>query len=331
MDWRMILYLVAIIFCLYMSGRFSGSETALTALDKLDVARMKRDGEKHADKLEYLKKNMDDTITTILIGNNIVNVVAPTLVTIFVQDLFGRWAISIGSGVLTLILLIFGEITPKGFSLKNRKRFSKKNASLIYYMSISLKPLIKVLNKISDFFIRILGGRTYSDEMAVTETEIKDLASILEKRGIIKKIEKDILHRVFWFGDCKVKEVKVSKDDTYGLDSNLSVKEAADFIKEHGFTRLPVTEHGSDKVVGILYSKEILGTEGEGGTVQDHMRRPYFVNNDDDVTEVFQRMRRERIHQAIVKDENGKFDGIITLEDTLEELVGKIYDEFDED
>lgn len=329
MDWIVIIYLIGIIFCLYLSGRFSGSETALTALDKVDVARMKRDGEKHADKIEYLKKNIDDTITTILIGNNVVNVIAPTLVTVLVQDLVGRWAVSIGSGVLTLLLLIFGEITPKGFSLKNRKRFSKKNAAMIYYMSITLKPLIKALNRVSDFFIRILGGKTHSDELRVTESEIKDLASILEKRGIIKKIEKDILHQVFWFGDVKVKEVKVPKEDTYVLDSNLSVKEATEFIKGHGYTRLPVTKHGSNEVIGILYSKELLGEEG--GMVKDYMRTPYFVSKNADVTEVFQRMRKERIHQAIVKDEEGRFDGIITLEDTLEELVGKIYDEFDEE
>ncbi len=327
MNWVVVVYLIAIIFCLYMSGRFSGTETALTALDKIDVSKMKNEGVKHADKIEYLKENMDDTITTILIGNNVVNVIAPTLVTVMVQELFGTWAISIGSGILTLAILIFGEITPKGFSLKNKKRFSVKNAAMIYYLSIALKPLIKALNKISDFFIDALGGKTHTDELLVTESEIKDLASILEERGIIKEIEKDILHRVFWFGDCKVEEVKVPKEDTYALDSDLSVKEASEFIKEHGFTRVPVTKHGSDEVVGILYSKEILGVEG--GEVKDYMRRPYFVNKEDDATKVFQRMRKERIHQAIVKDQNENFDGIITLEDILEELVGKIYDEFD--
>ncbi|MFP4608786.1 MAG: CBS domain-containing protein, partial [Candidatus Aenigmatarchaeota archaeon] len=172
-------------------------------------------------------------------------------------------------------------------------------------------------------------GKTYSDELRVTESEIKDLASILEERGIIKEIEKDILHRVFWFGDCKVDEIKVSKEETYALDSELSIKEAAEFIKEHGYTRLPVIRHDGDEIVGILYSKELLGVEG--GKVKDHMRDPYFVNASDDVTEVFKHMRNERIHQAIVEDEEGRFDGIITLEDTLEELVGKIYDEFDED
>ncbi|MEF8874350.1 MAG: hemolysin family protein [Candidatus Thermoplasmatota archaeon] len=327
MSWAVIVYLAAIIFCLYMSGRFSGTETALTALDKIDVSKMKQKGEKHADKIEHLKENMDDTITTILIGNNVVNVIAPTLVTVLVQDVLGRWAVSIGSGVITLALLIFGEITPKGFSLKNKKRFSIKNAAMIYYLSIALKPLIKALNKISDFFIGALGGETDTDELLVTESEIKELASMLEERGVIKEIEKDILHRVFCFGDCKVDEVMVPKEETYALDSDITVKEASEFIKEHGFTRLPVTKHGSDEVVGILYSKEILSTEG--GKVKDYMRRPYFVNNEEDVTEVFQRMRNERIHQAIVKDDEGNFDGIITLEDILEELVGQIYDEFD--
>lgn len=327
MDTIIILYLIAIVFCLYMSGRFSGSETALTALSKIDISKMKKENAKHAKKIEYLKHHMDRTITTILIGNNVVNVAAPTLVTVMVQDLFGKWAVSIASGILTIILLIFGEISPKGYSLKNKKHFSQKNAAMIYYLSIFLKPLIIALNKISDFFINLIGGETKLNELLVTESEIKHLASMLEERGIIKEIEKDILHRVFWFGDRKVKDVKVSKEDTFALDANLPIDEASEFINEHGFTRLPVTKHGSDEVVGILYSKEILGREG--GEVKDYMRKPYFVRNEQDITEVFQRMRRERIHMAIVKDDQGEFDGIITLEDSLEELVGEIYDEFD--
>ena len=327
MDTIIILYLIAIVFCLYMSGRFSGSETALTALSKVDISKMKKENAKHANKIEYLKHHMDRTITTILIGNNVVNVAAPTLVTVMVQDVFGRWAVSIASGILTIILLIFGEISPKGYSLKNKKHFSQKNAAMIYYLSIFLKPLIIALNKISDFFINLIGGETKLNELLVTESEIKHLASMLEERGIIKEIEKDILHRVFWFGDRKVRDVKVSKEDTFALDANLPIDEASEFINEHGFTRLPVTKHGSDDVVGILYSKEILGREG--GEVKDYMRKPYFVRNEQDITEVFQRMRRERIHMAIVRDEQGEFDGIITLEDSLEELVGEIYDEFD--
>ncbi len=310
-----------------MSARFSGSETALTGLDKVDISEMKLNDEKHAKKIEYLKEHMDQTIITILIGNNIFNVAAPTLVTVMVRDLVGDWAISIASGILTLVLLIFGEITPKGFSLKNKRKFSQKNASLIYYMSKGLKPLIKGLNRVSDFFISSLGGKTKYDEMLVTESEIIHLASMLEKEGVIKKIEKDILHRVFWFGDVKVKEVKVSKDETYGVDANLPVEEAAEFIKDHGYTRLPVTKHESEEVVGILYSKEILGKEG--GTVKDYMRDPYYVKNEEEVTKVFQRMRTERIHLAVVQDEKHEFDGIITLEDILEELVGEIYDEYD--
>jgi len=327
MNWTVIGYLVAIAFCLYMSGRFSGTETALTALDKVDISMMKQKGEKHIEKIEYLKEHMDQTITTILIGNNIVNVAAPTLVTVMVRDLVGNWAISIASGILTLILLVFGEITPKGFSLKNKKRFSRKNAALIYYMSKVLRPLIRALNDVSDYFINLLGGETKFDELLVTEGEIIHLASMLEEEGIIKEIEKDILHRVFYFGDQKVEEVKVPKEDTYAMDADLSIEEASEFIQDHGYTRIPVTKHDSDEVIGVLYSKEILGKGG--GEVKDHMREPYFVRNKDDVTKIFQHMRKERIHLAIVRDEDGKFDGIITLEDILEELVGEIYDEFD--
>ncbi len=327
MNFVIIGYLVAIAFCLFMSGRFSGTETALTALDKIEISQMVENNEKHAEKIEYLKKHMDKTITTILVGNNIVNVAAPTLVTVLVKDLIGNWAVGIASGVLTLILLVVGEITPKGYSLKNKKKFSKNNALLIYYLSIVFSPLIKALNDLSDYIIEALGGQTKFDELKVSESEIMHLASMLEEEGVIKKIERYILERVFWFGDQEVEVAKIPKDETYALDSNLTREEAANFIKEHGFTRIPVTKHESNQVVGILYSKEILGREG--GKVKDYMRKPSFVNNQDDITSVFQRMKKERIHMAIVHDEDGDFDGIITLEDILEELVGEIYDEFD--
>ncbi len=322
-----MLYIIALAVLIYLSGRFSGSETALTAISKVDISKMKRNKEKNAKIIEHLKHHMDKTIITILIGNNLVNVTASALATKLSYDLLGNIGVSFAVGAVTLFLLIFGEITPKGFALKNKKHFSQKNAKMIYYLSIVMGPLIKVLSEISDRMINLFGGETKLDNLLVTESDMRHLASMMESEGIIKEIEKDILHRVFWFGDLKVASVKVPKEDTFVLDSELDIDEAIEFIKEHGLTRLPVTKHDTDDIAGILYSKQLLGTEG--GDLEDFVRKPYFVSNEEDITDIFQRMRKNRIHMAIVRDEEGNFDGIITLEDVMEELVGEIYDEYD--
>ncbi|MFW6140947.1 MAG: CNNM domain-containing protein [Candidatus Saliniplasma sp.] len=328
MDWMLIIYLVSLAVLVYLSGRFSGSETALTSLSKMDLAHMRVDNKKNAEIIYKLKSDMDKTIITILIGNNLVNVTASAIATVMAYDLIGSWGVSLTVGILTIVLLIFGEITPKGFAIKNNKHFSIINAKLIYYLSIILNPLILLLDNTSDFLIDLFGGKTKDEDIEVTESDVRKLASILEREGVIKEIEKDILHQVFWFGDVKVKDVKVPKEDTFVIDEKLSVDEGKEFIKEHGFTRIPVTKHESNEVIGILYSKDLLSISG--AQIGDFIGEdPFYVSNKDEITDVFEIMRRNRIHMAIVVDEKGKFDGVITLEDILEELLGEIYDEFD--
>ncbi len=321
-------YLLVLVILIYLSARFASAETALTALSKVDIANMKIAKEKNLDIIMKLKMDMDSTIITILIGNNLVNISASALATMITYDTLGHLGISIAVGGLTILILIFGEITPKGFAIKNKQLLSIKNARFIYTMFLVCRPLIYVLSGISNRIIHFLGGETKDEKMRITESDIRDLASALEDEGVIKEVEKDILHNVFWFGDLKVKSVKVPKEDSFVLDSEISHYEGVEFIKEHGFTRIPVAEHGTEKIIGVLYSKDLLGEEM--GTMGEYAREvPRFVRNDEEITDVFHRMKKQRIHMAIVLDENGKFDGLITLEDILEELLGEIYDEFD--
>ncbi len=323
-----LVYLLSLGLLIYLSGRFSGAETALTALSKVDLAQMRLDREKHLDIIIKLKSDMDATIITILIGNNLVNITASAIATKLAYDTLGNLGISIAIGLLTILILIFAEITPKGFAIKNRKHFSIKNARFIYYLSKIFYPLIVTLSEISNGIIRLLGGETKDEKLHITESDVRDLASLLEEEGQIKEIEKKIVHNVFWFGDVKVKAVKIPKEESFVLDSEITVDEGVEFIKEHGLTRIPVAKHETELIRGILYSKDLLGEEI--GNMGDYAREvPMVVKNQDDITEVFQRMRKNRIHMAIVEDDDDKFDGLITLEDIVEELLGEIYDEFD--
>lgn len=321
-------YLLSLAVLIYISGRFSGAETSITALTKVDLAQMKLDNDKHVDLIIKLRSDMDSTIITILIGNNLVNITASAISTKLAYDLLGDLGISIAIGVLTILVLIFAEITPKGFAIKNKKRFAIKNAKFIFYLSKIFYPLIIVLSDISNSIIRFLGGETKKEKLHITEGDVRDLASMLKEEGQIKEIEQKIVHNVFWFGDVKVRSVKIPRDDSFVLDSMITVDEGVEFIKEHGLTRIPVSKHGSDQIIGIVYSKDLLGEER--GTMEDYARDvPMAVGNDDEITDVFQRMRKSRIHMAIIVDDEGNFDGLITLEDIVEELLGEIYDEFD--
>lgn len=321
------LNLMVLTALIYLSGLFSGSEIALTSLSKTDIAKMKIDNERNSKLLEILRSDMDRTITTILIANNLINVTLSALTTRLAYMALGDLGVSIAIGLLTFILLVFGEITPKGFAVKNKKKFSQKNAKIIYYLSRSLSPIIRVLEVISDYIIRSLGGKTREESLEITEKDVTDLAWILEEEGTIKSIEEVILNRVFWFGDKKVKSVKIPKGNVKYLRANNTIEDAVKFIKKYKFTRIPVIDKETGDVEGILYSKDVMGN-GEG-YVKKFMRKPNFVKENDEITEVFKWMKNNRIHMAIVKNDDEKFIGIITLEDILEELVGEIYDEFD--
>ncbi len=328
MDPIIIFDLIGLVILIYLSGRFSGSETALTSLSKVELAQMRLNEEKNVEIIAKFKSNMDRAIITILIGNNLVNVTASALATKLAYDVMGNIGIPVAVIALTVVLVIFGEVTPKGFAIKNKKYISKRNAKLIYYLSLILKPFINLLESLSDYLIALFGGTTQDEKMKIQESDIRNLATILEEQGLIKKIEREILHRVFFFGDLKVKTVKVSEDNTFLLDADCPVTRASRTIQQSGFTRIPVVKkNDSTNIVGVLYSKDIIGQDE--GTIKEFMKQPYIVHDNDDITKVFKAFQKKRIHMAIVQDRNGNFAGIITLEDIIEELVGEIYDEYD--
>lgn len=323
----LILNTVVLVVLIYLSGRFSGSEIALTSITKSDLAQMKMDDEKNVEMIDKLKNNMDKTIVTILIGNNLFNIVASSLTTRLSYSLFGNLGVSISIGLLTFFILVFGEIVPKNFAIKNKKPFARNNAKMIYYLSLALSPVVSGLESLSNEITAALGGKTESEGMEIEEKDVKRLGSILEEEGVIKKVEKDILHRVFWFGDQTVETVKIPTSEVSTLTTDSSVEDAVESIRNSNFTRTPVIDPDSKDVEGILYVKDILGKDE--GAVKDYMREPEFIRNDEDITDVFNWMRKNRIHMAMVQSEDGKLDGVITLEDILEELLGEIYDEFD--
>jgi len=324
-----VIYISALIFLIYLSGRFSGAETALTSLNEIDLLQMKHKKTKNVNFIEKLMADMDRTIITILIGNNLVNILASSLATLLFYSLWGNIGVSISVGGLTLLLLVFGEITPKAYAIKKNRKISSRNAKQIYFLTRGLAPLISLLKAISRGLISLGRGSIAKEDFHVQELSIKHLADKGADAGEIKDIEKEIIYRVFKFGDLKVKDAMIPGNEVKYLDKRLSAIEAKKQMLYRGYTRLPVVNSQKMKIVGVINTKDLLNRMEE--SIKNFMRKPFIVSPDEDITSVFNTMRANRVHLAIVGDENHKFLGIITLEDILEELVGEIYDEFDQD
>jgi len=320
-----IFLLVFIVVLILLSGWFSGTETALTNIGPSTVASMKREGDRNVKYVIKLKRRMDRTLITILIGNNIVNIVLSSVAAIVANELFAEIGVTIMVGVITFLVILFGEITPKNNAIFNSRKKANRSSRAIYYLSIMLTPVIQVFIFLSSALIRIMGGSTEEARLFTSDEEIKGIATLSEEEGVIKPIEREIIHQVFTFGDRKVSDVMVPMGKVFTMKSDMKIDKARKRLYDSGFTRVPFI-NGKGKVIGTINSKDILGAGI--GRIKGLLRKPFVVNDTDDVTDVFTGMKNKRIHMAIVMDNKGDHVGIVTLEDLIEELVGEIYDEF---
>jgi CBS domain containing-hemolysin-like protein len=319
------LLIVLMIILIYLSGWFSGTETALTNISSVQIGELNRKKSKNVDYIIKLKKNMDRTLITILIGNNVVNILLSALAALIANELFQAVGVTIVLAAITFLIIIFGEITPKSVAIAENERVSRKNSKSIYYLMKALSPLITIFVYLTRGFNKIFGRKIRKTNMLVSDENIKDLATLGAEEGVIKKIEKEIIHKVFRFGDKRINEIMVPFEKVFFFNEACSIKNARNEISKHGFTRVPIIDKDR-RVIGVLYSKDLLGKRI--GNCRSIMRKPFFTERDKDITETFNEMKKKRVHMAIVKDDNGNSIGIVTLEDILEELVGEIHDEY---
>ena len=320
----LIIFIVALI---YLSGWFSGTETALTHLGSGSVAEMRKNNEKNVQFIVKLKRNMDRTLITILIGNNIVNIILSAVAALIANELFQNWVVAAVIATITFLIIIFGEITPKHTALMDSRMIAKRNAKAIYYFMVVLEVLgiIDICIFISRKIIATRGESLESRNLLVSDESIKNLASLGEEEGVIKSIERDIIHKVFGFGDRKIRDIMVPMKNVFYLEKDYTVRRVSPIIRQHGFTRVPVIDR-QKRVMGIVYSKDLIGRAS--GRITHIMRDPVFVKDDSDISDIFSTMKRNRIHMVIVRNGKEEHVGVVTLEDILEELVGEIHDEY---
>ncbi len=330
METSLIGQIIALIALLYCSAFFSSSETALMSVNKLRLISQADDGDKKASLVLKLLENPGKMLSAILIGNNIANLSASALATSVAMELFGSVAVGIATGILTVLVLIFGEITPKTMATHRSEKMAKRFAPIIYGLMTVLTPVIFIVNILASFVLKLLGVNTSEKPDAVTEAEIRSIMKIGHENGVIEEEEKDIINNVFDFTDATVREVMVPRIDVNFLDINADYEEVLSCYKMHKHTRIPVYEDTTDNVTGILNVKDLLLCSPEHFSLKGILRKAFFTYEHKNTSELFYEMQKDSISMAIVLDDYGTTAGLVTLEDLLEELVGEIHDEFDE-
>lgn len=326
-------HLVALMALLIMSAYFSAMETALMSLGRLRVRHLVDEGAKGAKRIERLLSNPGRLLSTILIGNNMVNIAATSVATFLAINLFGEGAgLGIATVVMTLVILIFGEISPKTFGLHHNQRISLRYSGLLSVFFALFNPLAIVLESISKLLLTLLGGHFRTSAPTFSEEELRTLVTVGQEEGILEVEEKEMITSVIEFGDTLVKDVMTPRTEIVRVSLRITYPALVEILKRDGYSRVPVYDNSIDDIVGVLHAKDLLGLEPpDPFDVRPLLRPPYFVPEFKRVSELLAEFKRKKLHMAIVVDEYGGTAGLITLEDLVEEIMGDIADEYDED
>ena len=324
--------LVCILVLVFLSAFFSSSETALTTVNKIRMKNLAENGDKRAAKVLKVTSDSGKMLSAILIGNNIVNIAASSIATILAIDIWGDIGSGIATGVLTILVLIFGEVSPKTMATIKADSFSLAIAGIIDMLMFILTPVILIINKMASGVLWLLRVNPNDIDKAMTEDEIRTIVDESQESGAIEDEEREMIHNVFDFGDSLAKEVMIPRIDMTFVHVDATFKELIEIYRENKYTRLPVYEESTDHVIGIINMKDVILIENEEAfSIRDIIREPYFTYEHKNTADLFVEMRKSSIPLAIVLDEYGVTAGLVTLEDLLEEIVGEIRDEYDSD
>jgi len=323
--------LILIIFGVAGSAFFSSSETALTSLNVFKIRQMEENGVENSSIVRKLTDNIGKVLTTILIGNNIVNIVTTTLATIFFTDLFGASGAVISTVVLTLTILIFGEVTPKNIASSQSEKVALRVAKPIKFFDIIIKPMSFFLQAITNLLTKMIIGEDHPSQDIVTEEDLKTIVDVSEEQGVINNEESEIINNVFDFGDSDVEDIMTARTNMEAIAVDMDDKDLRDFLKNCKHSRIPVYGKSIDNILGILHMKDIVAfiAEDKDLNIEEMIRPAFYVYDNMHIFDLFKSMRNENVSLAIVIDEYGGTSGIVTIEDIVEELVGEIEDEYD--
>ena len=326
--------IVLIVLSLIVSAFFSSSETALTSLSKIKVAQIVKSGSKNAKYFNLWMKHPNKMLNTILIGNNVANIFASVLAGSLANKLSGSSQIAVTTAVMTILILFFGEITPKTFAKHNSEAISAffiRPLVLLYYLFYPFTYIINVFVKV---VIKIMGGKIDKEQPLITEDEIEFMINVGEEEGILEDETKEMMHNIMDIKDISVKEIMVPRTEMVAVSIESTIDDVLKVIEEYEYSRIPVYENDLDHIAGILYVKDLIMYAKEGLKnlnidLKNMIKKPFFVPETKNIYDLFKEFQSKRVHLAIVIDEYGGVAGIATMEDILEEIVGEIRDEYD--
>ena len=324
--------LVVIIILLGLSAFFSSSETALTTVNKIRIRTLAEAGNQSAVWVMKLGEDQGRMLSAILIGNNVVNLSASSMLTVLATEVFGSRAAGAATGILTLLILIFGEITPKTIATLEAEKNALRFGHIIYVLMVLMTPVIVAVNWMSFGVLKALNVDPSKQGDDMTEDELRTIVEVGHEKGVIESEEKEMINNVFDLGDSVATDIMVPRIDMTFININAGFDELLQVFREERYTRLPVYEETTDNVVGIINIKDMLLIEDrEHFSIADHLRQPLYTFESKKLSELMVEMRQTSNNIVIVLDEYGATAGLITLEDILEEIVGDIRDEYDED
>lgn len=327
MESHIIVDIIAIIVLVMLSAYFSATETAFTSLNRIRVKNMAGEGNKRAELVLRLEENYDKLLTTILIGNNIVNISMTAIATVLFVELFGAYGPTLSTVVITIVVLIFGEISPKNIAKESAENFSMFSAPMIRILMVLLTPINFLFTKWQSMLARLFN---LEDDRTITENELLTIVEEAETIGGIDNEQSELIQNAIEFNELEASDVLTPRVDMEAIEVSESKEEVAKLFKKTGFSRLPVYEDDIDKIMGVLNQKDFHNyIAGTSKNISDYVMPVVFVAGSIKVPALLKKMQQMKTHMAIVIDEYGGTEGLVTMEDMIEELVGEIYDEHD--
>lgn len=331
MDTTGVIQLIVLLLLILGSAFFSSAETAFSRITRAKLRALEEDGVRHAKTLSKIFEDYDRMITTILIGNNIVNLSASALTTVFTMRIWGNLYISIGTGILTLIVLVFGEIVPKTAARHNSEKMALSFCVPIRFLMTVLFPLVFVIDILAGAVLKIFGLKREKDEV-ITESELRSYVDVSHEDGVIESDERKIINNLFDFSDSVAKDIMIPRIDIMSIPEEATYREVMKVFRETMYTRLPVYKGENDNIIGFINVKDLIRLKDIGSfAVSKFLREGYYTYEYKKTNDLMIEMRSKSQNLAFVNDEFGNTVGMVTMEDLLEEIVGELRDEYDQD
>lgn len=319
--------IIAIVVCICFSAYFSASETAFTSVNRIRIKNLANDGDKRARTVLELSERYDDLLSTILVGNNIVNIAASSLATVLFIELYPVYGATVSTIVITIVVLIFGEISPKSLAKENPEKFAMATGSILRFFMLLLSPV----NRLFKCWKKLLAIVFNADDVKpITEDELLTIVEEAETEGGIDMEQSELIQNAIEFNELEAWDVLTPRVDIKAAEIDDTLEEIEELFRSTGFSRLPIYEDDLDSIVGVLNQKDFHNyIKGTGKPVSEYVKPVIFVAGSMKISQLLKRLQMGKTHIAIIVDEYGGTSGLVTMEDIIEELVGEIYDEHD--